>query len=64
MLAGCLSGAAAALAVALVFVTRPRIAYRAAHLFEHVGRGRGEAAWTLFAAFALIGGIIGAVARI
>ena len=64
MLIGFCAGAAAALGLALAFVTRPRLAYRAAHLFEHVGRGRSEAAVRLFLALALIGGIIGAVARI
>lgn len=63
MLTGLLAGAAAALALALLFVTRPRLAFRAAHLFEHVGRGRGDAALRLFAAFALLGAVIGALAR-
>lgn len=64
MLTGLFAGAAAALVLALLFVTRPRLAYRAAHLFEHVGRGRTEAAVRLFLAFAVAGGIVGALARL
>jgi hypothetical protein len=64
MLTGLFAGAAAALVLALIFVTRPRLAYRAAHLFEHVGRGRGDAAARLFLVFAIAGGILGVVARL
>ena len=64
MLTGSFAGAAAALALALPFVVRPRLAFRAAHLFEHVGRGRGEAAVRLFVVLALAGAVIGALARL
>lgn len=64
MLTGSFAGAAAALALALLFVTRPRLAFHAAHLFEHVGRGRGDAAVRLFVLLALVGAAIGAVARL
>lgn len=63
MMSGLFAGAAAALALALVLITWPRLAYRAAHLFEHVGRGRTEAIVRLLVVFALAGAIIGALAR-
>ena len=64
MLTGLFAGAAAALALALIVVTQPRLAYRAAHLFEHVGSGRTEAIVRLLAVFAISGAIVGALARL
>jgi hypothetical protein len=64
MLSGLFAGAAAALVLALAFVIRPRLAFRAAHLFEAVGRGRAEAAVRLFAVLAIAGAAVGALARL
>lgn len=62
MLTGSLAGAAGALVVGLVFVTRPRLAFGAAHLFERAGQGRSDAVLRLFAAFGVLGALIGAAA--
>ena len=64
MLTGLFAGAAAALALALIVVTQPRLAYRAAHLFAHVGGGRTEAVVRLLVVFALGGALVGALARL
>ena len=64
MLIGSFAGAAAALALALVFVIRPRLAFRAAHLLEHVGQGRGDAAVRLFVVVAILGAVVGALTRL